>query len=702
MNNVATLGYGISAVAGLALVFLLATAWRGRQEGGFLLLAVLVSAAWSALAAYQASSGYTSSLLLVALELIRDVSWLAFLLTVLAKGRPEGIFHPFLRAVAAFSILLFVAVAAVLLLAYTGTVVIPPILGFEFRIFAFLSFSLLGLILVEQLFRNTSVSKRWAVKYLCLGLGGMFAYDFYMYSDALLLRDMDLSIWQARGFIDVMVIPLIAVSAARNPQWSLDIFVSRTFVFHSSALLGAGLYLLAMAAGGYYISYYGGDWGSAAQIVFFFGAGLMLLVLMFSGQMRARLRVFLSKHFFNYRYDYREEWLRLIETLSESALDAELRPKVISAIAQIVESPGGILWERQGGDVFQVSAGLNMPDDLPFRPEDNASLISFFDEKNWVVDLGEISAEPEIYAGLELPAWIENIPNAWLVVPLFNMSRLDAFVVLAKPRTHLQINWEVRDLLITVGRQAASYLALLKANESLVDARQFEAFNRLSAFVVHDLKNLVAQLSLVVSNSVRHRDNPDFIDDAFATVDNSVKKMNRLLVQLRKGKVDGVAGKGVDLNRLLDEVVIAHGGNLPKPRLQKVDDALRVVADADRLAAIIGHLVQNAQDATADDGDVCIRLDRDGDRAILEVIDTGGGMDAQFIRERLFRPFDTTKGNAGMGIGVYESREFIINAGGSIDVYSKPGQGTTFRICLSLEKQDADDERTDSQILTAK
>ena len=695
MDSIGVFGYGLSAVAGFGLSVLLATAWRGRQEGGLLLFAVVVSTLWSVLSALQANSGYVSSVFLVAAELLRDAAWLAFLLVVLAKGRSEGIFHPFLRTVAVIVALLVISVVLLLGLAYGGIVAIPSFIGFDFRIFAFLLLSLTGLVLVEQLFRNTALSQRWAVKYLCLGLGAMFAYDFYLYSDAFLLKVLDMNIWRGRGYIDALIVPLIAISAARNPQWSLNVFVSRSFVFHSSALLGAGLYLLAMAAGGYYISLYGGDWGAAARIVFFFAAGLLLLVLLFSGQVRARLRIFLSKHFFAYRYDYRDEWLKLIATLSESALDAELRPRVVSAIAQIVESPRGMLWERQASGHFQPSAGWNMSEDVDYSPADNLSLIQFMQRMGWVINIDDVSMEPESYPDLQLPKWLEDIHDAWLIVPLFNMNVLEGFVLLSQPRAHLQVNWEVRDLLMTTGRQAASYLALLKANESLVDARQFEAFNRLSAFVVHDLKNIVAQLSLVVRNSARHKDNPDFVEDAFATVENSVNKMNRLLLQLRKGKVDGVSGRGVDLNALLGRVVETHAGSLPRPQFNALDETLMVVADEDRLAAIIGHLVQNAQDATDDDGDVSIVLRREDDTALIDIADTGCGMDAQFIRERLFRPFDTTKGNAGMGIGVYESREFIVENGGSIDVQSEPGVGTTFRIRLKLERQqDAAQEST--------
>jgi len=682
MDRLMFVGYSAAALGFLVLTLLLATAWRGRREGGLLLAASSASTLWAAVAAYYASEFYLSSLIVVAAELLRGVFWLWFLLAILGHGRADSP-RRFLRTVAAVVVVFGLIMTLVLGLVFSGEVDVSPRLGFDLRIFSFLVFSLLGLVLVEQLFRNTPLAERWAIKYLCLGLGGLFAFDFYLYSNAFLLRDISPAIWTARGYINAIVVPLIIVSAARNPQWSLDVFVSRSFVFHSASLLGAGIYLLAMAAGGYFIQRYGGEWGGLAQLVFFFAAGMLLIVLLFSGQMRARLRVFLSKHFFNYRYDYREEWLRFIDTLSSAELDHDLRLRVIKAMAQIVESPGGMLWQRREGRVLQPSASWNMPESQESVAEDE-SLAHFFIERGWIIELDQIAREPELYAGLTLPDWLQQMADAWLLVPLFNMSELHGFIVLARPRTPLQVNWEVRDLLVTTGRQSASYLALLAANEALVDARQFEAFNRLSAYVVHDLKNLVAQLSLVVSNAERHRDNPSFVEDAFATVDNSVQKMNRLLAQLRKGRMASQSQRSVDLGRMLEEVATSHTGQRPAPMLLQREEGLVVIADSDRLAAVIGHLVQNAQDATDEDGEIQVRLWREGDRAVIEIADSGCGMDAAFIRERLFRPFDTTKGNAGMGIGVYESREFIHALGGSLNVRSEPGVGTTFRIALEL------------------
>jgi len=694
MIGVVTFGYAVAAFAFLMLAVLLSTAWRGRLEGGMLLLASVLSAVWAGGAAYQSSLGYHTSFYLLAAEILRNIGWLGFLLLIMVKTQQQRMARSLLWVGGTLILVVMLILGYVILSGQN----IQAGTGFALQVFLFLMLALLGLVVIEQIFRNTPLESRWTIKYLCLGLGGLFAYDFYLYSDAFLLKNIDEEIWGARGYINAIIMPLVAVSAARNPQWSLDVFVSRSIVFHSSAMMAGGIYLLAMAAGGYYIKNVGGDWSSLGQLVFFFGAALVLLTALFSGHVRARFRVFLNKHFFNYRYDYREEWLRLIQSLSEARLDSHLKTTVISAMAKIVESPSGMLWLLQDSGDYHLEASWNMPDEVSFQQSENIALLNFLSEKKWVVDLDELDAELESYQGLVVPPWLAHLSDAWLVIPLFmgdeillsasgeetSSSVVMGFVILGRPRAKMQINWEVRDLLSTTGRQCAGYLALLKANEDLVDARQFEAFNRLSAYVVHDLKNIVAQLSLIVTNAKRHRENPVFVDDAFATVENTVDKMKRMLSQLRQGRVDSGDSFQVELNAVLAEVVEDHSRERPVPEFISTGSDMSIIANLDRFSVVIGHLIQNAQEATADDGFVRLSICQEGEHALLLIKDNGCGMNKSFLRERLFRPFDTTKGNAGMGIGVYESREFIHSLGGQMDVHSTTGEGTTFFIRLKL------------------
>ena len=243
------------------------------------------------------------------------------------------------------------------------------------------------------------------------------------------------------------------------------------------------------------------------------------------------------------------------------------------------------------------------------------------------------------------------------------------------------LNWEDRDLLKTAGRQAASHLAQHQASLALVEARQFDAFNRLSAYVVHDLKNILAQQSLIVSNAARHRDNPAFIDDMIATVENSVTRMQRLMEQMRSGVRSSAAGS-VELVDLLREVIANRCATRPAPAADFAVDQCRVEADHERLGTVFNHLLQNAQEATDPDGEVRVHLGRDERWTSVDIIDSGRGMDPAFVRERLFRPFESTKGLTGMGIGVFESREYIRQLGGDIDVESTPGKGTRFTVTL--------------------
>jgi putative PEP-CTERM system histidine kinase len=402
---------------------------------------------------------------------------------------------------------------------------------------------------------------------------------------------------------------------------------------------------------------------------------------MFSSQVRTELRVFLTKHFFKNKYDYREEWLRLMNTLAHPSGELALPERTIKAIAQIVASPGGAVWiQEEGGQLkptaqwhLAVPEGAVEPLTSPFA--------RFLRERQWVLDLTEHKCDPARYDNLILPDWLASIDRAWLVIPLINEQELFGFMVLARSDTFGRLTWEDTDLLKTVGQQVASHLAQRQAAQQLAEGKQFDAYNRLTAFLMHDLKNLIAQQSLVVKNAAKHKDNPAFIDDAIRTIDNSVRRMSQLLEQLKRGKEEGTA-ELVHLAQLLSSTVGKHASVDPVPELEVIENGIRVRAEPQGLTMVLSHLIKNAQEATRADGHVQVRLRREGDHAVVEVTDNGCGMEPGFVRDRLFRPFDSTKGSKGMGIGAYQAREFIKNAGGDLSVETQPGRGTTFRISL--------------------
>jgi putative PEP-CTERM system histidine kinase len=308
----------------------------------------------------------------------------------------------------------------------------------------------------------------------------------------------------------------------------------------------------------------------------------------------------------------------------------------------------------------------------------------------WVINLEEYRSIPRRYAELTLPEWLLGMSQAWLIVPLCVGDELIGFVILASARTDFDVNWEVTDLLKTAGRQAASFLAQMQATEALLEVRKFDAFNRMSAFVVHDLKNIVTQLSLLMKNAKRLHANPEFQQDMLMTIENSLDKMRQLMLQLREGETPTGTAFGVDLCHLAQRIgsgVSARGRGID---LQLLD---RVFARGheERLERVIGHVVQNALDATDSGGEVSLRVDRQAGQARVEVRDNGHGMSQEFVRDRLFRPFQTTK-KTGMGIGAYESFQYVRELGGSISVHSEPGRGTEVTLLLPLFEAQTDSD----------
>ncbi|MGX4641041.1 XrtA/PEP-CTERM system histidine kinase PrsK [Massilia sp. SYSU DXS3249] len=685
LTSIAAYSYGLAAIGFLGLCVPLLTSWRGRAYGPVLVAACLASSFWAAALAWAATDLLMWTDLSDGFEVARNAAWSLFLVVLLGDWRKPGS-----RLTLGLRPALFVAAVCYALalcaamLGYWDLALLDSVLPVMARVVQAVG----GMLLVEQAYRNKSVQERWAIKFACLGIGGMFAYDFYLYSHAMLFREVDQDIWIARGVVNALTVPLLAVSMGRAKSWRSPLAVSRRAMFHSAALFGSAIYLLAMGSAGYYLRYFGGSWGTVMQVTFLFGALLLLAGILFSGTFRAWLKVFISKHFYSYGYDYREEWMRFTRTLSEAGPD--LGQRTVQAVAALVESPGGALWQRRelanGASAFVPVARWQVPLSDAVEPGD-AALARFLETTQWVIDLGEYAEYPEKYDGLVLPEWLLAWPRGWLVVPLMLGTRLFGFVLLQTARSQVKLNWEVLDLLEIAGSQAASYLAQQDAADGLMVARQFESFNRMSTFVVHDLKNLVSQLSLMSTNAEKHKHNPEFQADMLETVSLSVQKMRLMLQKL--SRID-VEEKPVPLamDQVVKQAVAMKAAFEPRPTLDVRDTGLRVLADRERLERVVGHLIQNAIEATPKDGSVTIALAQVGESVQVEIADTGEGMSEAFIRERLFKPFESTK-SAGMGIGVFESREYINELGGRLEVASQPSSGTTFKVILPLYKQDA-------------
>lgn len=677
------IGHGIAATAFSLLAVILATLWARGRRNGWLMIASVATAVWAGVGAIQpVGSGWWEPVFQW-LDIVRGAAWAACPFTLLA-----GIWdrNQRRRATTAIAAAIGVICAAALiyeaysLLAAWNLAAAATVAWAGFGFVGRLLIAVVGLLLIENLYRNTRSGERWTIKPLCIGLGGLFAYDFFLYSDALLFRHPAPDLLDARGFVAAAIAPFIVIFLRHDPDPAARPAISRQTVFHGTTFVAAGAYLLLMWAVALYLRQYGGQWGSVLQILFFFAALLVLAAVLFSGGFRARLKILIAKHLFHYRYDYREEWLRFIETMSSETAGYRLEERAVRGIADIVESPKGVLWLAQEDGMFEAAGAWRA------RPREQShtadpGLIAFFEKRGWVVDLHEYGASPEVYAGLEIPGWLSATETPWLVIPLLHHNRLLGLVELHRARAPRRLDWEDYDLLKTVGRQAAHYLAEQRTARKLLESRQFDAFNRRFTFVLHDIKNLISQLSLLLSNVKKHRDDPAFQNDMFETIQESVTKMNHLLARLHQDGKEETATPAIDLASFLTRVARWCSREPGDIELDCREDGLTVLADDQRLSAVMTHLIANALDAVAKDGRVRVRLRRVGRSAEITVEDDGVGMDVDFVRHELFRPFRTSK-HGGYGIGAYESREYVRELGGTIAVESNPERGTTVRITL--------------------
>lgn len=679
-----TWSFGLAAFGYLALwIYLISFSadWRSGVRTRRMVSVAVISALWTFSNLLYAFSGNALALITASLtDVAKYGIWYVFLITLLAPASNENtkpLLPSWLPAICWG--LVITGISLQFLVAFR---LILPEDWLRLLVFHGLAEAVIGLVLAEQLFRTVSEDSRWNIKPLCLALLFQFAFDVYLFSDAMMFSRIDGDALAVRGFVHAMTIPLLMLATERARDWTSKIRLSQKAAFHSVTLLLAGLYLLFTAGVGYYVRYFGGEWGRAFQLALIFAGLLLLGILLVSGSMRARMKVLIGKHFFRYHYDYREEWLRFTQTLTEHDSPQNMGQQVIHGLANMVESPAGALWMQETGrGIFKQSARWNLPECVAKEAHDSP-LCRFLLTSGWVINLEEYRCYPARYSDLEIPAWLSDLPNAWLIVPLVADNEMQGFVILASSRTPINVNWEVNDLLRAAGCQAASFLARMQATEALLEVRKFDAFNKMSAFVVHDLKNIITQLSLMLKNAERHRDNPEFQQDMLMTVDHAVERMRQLMMQLREGATPPGGICGVNLADVIQRIQ-KDKMNQGRSIEAHVQDRLIARGHEERLERVIGHLVQNAIDASPTGGRVWVSLERRNDKAAIEVGDTGHGMTQEFIQDRLFKPFQSTK-DAGMGIGAYESAQYVRELGGEMQVDSEPGKGTRITVILPL------------------
>jgi len=670
-----------------AMLFVSLLLWRlgdmSRQPGQRLLLAAFaLTACWAWLSAVMPHHP------LVGLaESARNLVWIGLLysLATAAEDRQHGVR------------LVYSAVAAVIgmqLIAGVLTITSPSPALAQGSLILRITTAAGALVLVHNFYGQAAPASRSHIRLAMLGLAWMWGYDLNFYTVSYIgsVTAPDLAQW--RGLAVALTAPLFALGARHDQGWRIRL--SRAATFQSLSLLGICAYFALMAIVATALRGTGVDWSATIMVALLAVMTVGAMVLLPSARARGWIKVKLAKHLFEHRYDYRREWLRFTETLGHAGPDAApLGERIVKAFADIVDAPGGLLLVNESGRSITTAANWNWAAAGPTAEQlqDSGDFWSQLESSGQIFEVqaireGWATAE---HRGIPVPAGILDEAASWALIPLVHHDRLTGVILLAEPDYRRPLDWEDFDLLRAAGRQAASSLAEALGQEALSNAQRFEEFNRRFAFILHDVKNLVSQLSLLTRNAERHADNPEFRADMIATLKSSVEKMNDLLARLspRAGaRVQRVAGQ--PLRPLLTNAIATKRGDHEVRLLG--DAGLWAEVDGPALEQAVGHLIQNAVEACSPSVPVSVRVTPHEGSVAISIADKGVGMDSDFLRNRLFQPFASSK-PGGFGIGAFEARSLIAAMGGRLAVDSSPGNGTTFTITLPAAEAASEPQR---------
>jgi len=694
LAQISIFGHGLAAALFAAL-----TIWQFQRKTErnkaqiSLVLALALTSFWALSITVEGAFSPISNFA----ESLRNLGWLIFMFVLLRVG--EGRDEPTAVNIIYFALVLVLIgqiIVDSLIPIFAGSPRLGGMAAYTSLVLRML-FSIGGLVLVHNLYSISAHETRWGIRLPMASLAAIWTYDLNLFTITYLTQQLSVELVAMRGPAMVCIAPILALASIRNTEWQLKL--SRSVAFRSLSLVAIGGYLLMMIVIATALQIIGGDYARLAQISFLFGTSVAALVLLPSGKFRAWFKVKLAKNFFQHRYDYRAEWIRFTDTIGRPGNDsAPFHERVVKAIADITDSPAGILLMPDDAGRLALQSRWNWPTiQVPARACTSRT-VSFFEETGHIVEFDALRADKvdQITDAGAIPEWMTNDPQTWAAVPLVHFDRLAGIILLARPRVNRTLDWEDLDMLRVVGRQVASYLAEARSQESLSESQRFDEFNRRMAFIMHDIKNLVSQLSLLARNAKKHADNPEFQSDMISTLQDSADKMNGLLERLSQhNKAKPEEPKPVKVAALLQSIIEK------KRLLHAIEstqiDELTALADPARVDQILGHLIQNAIDASPEGQPILLNARRRDLSVAIEVLDRGEGMSSEFIRSQLFKPFASSK-DGGFGIGAFEARSLAVAMNGRLEVESKEGAGSRFTLILPLASQLTDDEIVDERV----
>ena len=536
-------------------------------------------------------------------------------------------------------------------------------------------FLVFGLVQLERTLAGLHELQRWRVKLEVIASGLLMAGFALYFSHSLLYRSINVDYISIRSVAVIVAVVLFCYSRLVRGDGA-QLALSRGIAHRSFVLLLVGGYLILLGSIGGGLRYLNiADATVLINILLLVGSAALAIVFL-SERLRRKFKVLLHKNFYQSKYDYREQWEKFARHGADGANLNQIQHAILDHFCSILACKGAALYLYDYDEkLYSPVAVFNFPRDWrPFRSDD--PLIQHFRDKDWIVNLRDDA--PELGGSL-LESIVE--PEIFLIVPLFFDDELAGFVLLGE-----QINpdelltFEDYDMLRMLARQSIATVQGLRLADQLVVARELAAVGKVSTFVLHDLKNQVSGLSMLLENADEHIDNPEFQQDMLETIGNTVINMKSLIARL-KGLKDKpqLAIASVSLRKIIEDAAGTCGGNIEIVGSQEV----MIAVDEEEIYKVLVNLLVNAREATRDGSSVHMSYGFESPMSWIKVKDDGCGMSPEFISDKLFKPFETTKKH-GFGIGLYQCQQIIEAHAGEIRVVSRENEGTEFTIILPL------------------
>ncbi len=554
---------------------------------------------------------------------------------------------------------------------------------------------LLGAILVlmnlERTYRAAVGIMRWRIKFMVLGLGMIFTVQAYISSQVLLFHNtLNLSL-QAVGLMALLLgSALILRALFRRGHFDADIYPPHSAFFSSLTVLLAGIYLLTVGVFAKVVQFFGGDTAFTLKAFVLLLVLVLTAVLLASERARMMTRRFASRHFQRPLYDYRSLWRRFTEETASCVQQTDLCQAAVKLVADVFQVLSVTLWlvnEKQDNLIFAASTFLTESKAGGLTPQSSEAVEVVRALENHP-DPVDIDALNENWAAILKRCHPDEFRKGGnrICLPLMGGNQMLGLIILGDRVGGIPFSWQDFDLLKCLADSVAAGLLNIQLSQKLLQAGELKAFQTMSAFFVHDLKNTTSMLNLMLKNLPVHFDDPAFREDTLRGIANTAAHINYLIERLGQLR-GGLQIKPVvsDLNELvlkaLSGIEDAAGISLVKT----LHPLPKILLDHEQMLKVVTNLVFNAREAVSAAGEVRVETSQNNGCAVLAVSDNGCGMDPEFINDFLFRPFQTTKKN-GLGIGLFQSRMIVEAHQGRIQVESEPDKGTTFRIILPLPK----------------